>query len=44
MPPTWNKGLLEKWNNGQKRITAVLFEATFFRSNGKLVNILQAKT
>jgi len=23
MPPTWNDGMLEQWNNGQKRITSV---------------------
>jgi hypothetical protein len=23
MPPTWNNGSLEKWNNGQKRLTTV---------------------
>ena len=23
MPPTWNDGMLESWNNGQKRITSV---------------------
>ena len=23
MPPTWNAGMLESWNNGQKRITSV---------------------
>jgi hypothetical protein len=23
MPPTWNDGMLESWNNGQKRLTSV---------------------
>jgi hypothetical protein len=23
MPATWNNGMLEQWNNGQKRITFV---------------------
>jgi hypothetical protein len=23
MPATWNNGMLEQWNNGQKRITSV---------------------
>ena len=23
VPPTWNDGMLESWNNGQKRITSV---------------------
>jgi len=31
MPPTWNDGILEQWNNGQKRITSV-FGSKFFRS------------
>ncbi len=43
MPPTWNDGMLEFWNKSQKRIASV-FEATFLSSNGKLTNILQAKT
>jgi len=24
MSPTWNDGMLESWNNGQKRITSVV--------------------
>jgi len=24
MPLTWNDGMLESWNNGQKRVTSVL--------------------
>ena len=31
MPPTWNDGMLESWNNGQKRITS-LFGSRLFRS------------
>ena len=31
MPPTWNDGMLESWNNGQKRIISV-FRSRFFRS------------
>ena len=31
MPPTWNDGMLESWNNGQKRITSV-FGSRLFRS------------
>jgi hypothetical protein len=23
MPPTWNDGMLESWNNGPKRLTSV---------------------
>jgi len=31
MPATWNNGMLEQWNNGQKRITS-MFGLMFFRS------------
>jgi hypothetical protein len=24
MPPTWNNGMLEQWNNVQKRITSMI--------------------
>jgi hypothetical protein len=47
MPPTWNDGMLELWNNGQKRLTSVFGSrllGLIFSSNGKLANILQAKT
>jgi hypothetical protein len=27
MPPAWNDGMLELWNNGQKRITSVILQA-----------------
>jgi hypothetical protein len=29
MPPTWNDGMLESWNNGQKRITSVFGSRIF---------------
>jgi len=35
--------MMEFWNNGQKHISSV-FEAAFFGWNGKLTDILQAKT
>ena len=30
MPPAWNDGMLELWNNGQKRITSVFGLLMFF--------------
>jgi hypothetical protein len=27
MPSTWNNGMLEQWNNGQKRMASVILQA-----------------
>jgi hypothetical protein len=32
MPPTWNDGMLESWNNGQKHVTSV-FEPRLLESS-----------
>jgi len=42
MPPPWNDGMLEQWNNGQKRITSVSgsrFLGSIFKSSVDVFSI-----